>query len=109
MSPFQFGRIFREAVNATIQGSVADLINKAMIDLYLCWVNKNVLYDAYANCGKAKIISQTHDDLILEVREDFLNEAIADVKRSIREAINLKVPIKMQLGCGLNWLEAKNV
>ena len=92
----QAGR--RIALNTPIQGTAADLIKKAMRDI---WeeINNNQL--------SSKIILQVHDELVFEVpdAEQKLLEQI--VKNKMENAMPLKVPLKVHLGWGVNWAEAK--
>lgn len=92
----QAGR--RIALNTPIQGTAADLMKKAMRDI---WeeIRKNKL--------KSKVILQVHDELVFEVPgvEQKLMEQIA--KEKMEKVLPLKVPLKVHLGWGVNWAEAK--
>ncbi|MCD6518151.1 MAG: DNA polymerase I [Candidatus Aminicenantes bacterium] len=88
----------RIALNTPIQGTAADLMKKAMRDI---WeeIKKNNL--------NSKIILQVHDELVFEVpdAEQKLMEQIA--KEKMEKVLPLKVPLKVHLGWGVNWAEAK--
>ena len=96
----------RAASNSPDQGSVADVIKIAMRNLIKEWKERGVLFDWYTGEGKAKLVSQIHDELIVELRDDFKEEGAADVKRCMENAVKLRVPMKVDGGFGKNWLEA---
>ena len=87
----------RAAINAPMQGTAADIIKRAMIEVD-AWLQRE---DA-----PARLIMQVHDELVFEVRQD----AVEDVKGPIAErmigAAELKVPLRIELGTGANWDEA---
>jgi DNA polymerase-1 len=87
----------RSAINAPMQGTAADIIKRAMISVDE-WCQ-------HADCA-AKLIMQVHDELVLEVREDFLEQAAAEVSARMSAAAKLTVPLKVDVGSGLNWDEA---
>jgi len=86
----------REAVNTPIQGSAADLIKVAMISI------DNTLK---TNRLHGKIILQIHDELLLEVPQEELEETEQIVKSCMEGAFKLKVPIKVNISTGYNWKE----
>jgi len=88
----------RTALNAPIQGSAADILKKAMIDLYQYIKNNNL---------KSKILLQVHDELILEVPNDELELMKQIVPKMMSEAIKLKVELKTSCDVGKNWYELK--
>ncbi len=92
----QAGR--RIALNTPIQGTAADLIKKAMIDVW---------EELRLNSLKSKMLLQVHDELVFEVPDD--EQAIMDklVKKKMEEVFPLEVPLKVHLGWGINWAEAK--
>ncbi|MFP4081310.1 MAG: DNA polymerase I [Candidatus Aminicenantes bacterium] len=92
----QVGR--RIALNTPIQGTAADLIKKAMIDIWR-ELQKNNL--------KSKMILQVHDELVFEVPDEERDELEAMVKEKMEGVFPLKVPLKVHLGWGINWAEAK--
>ncbi len=87
----------RTAINTPIQGSAADMIKLAMIRVF----------ERLRRFGSsAKMIIQVHDELVFEVEEDILDEVKRVVKDEMEGAMELKVPIVVDLGVGRNWLEA---
>jgi DNA polymerase-1 len=88
----------RAAVNTTIQGTAADLIKKAMIDIH-----------GRLAAGKlaARMIIQVHDELVLEVPEQEIKKVAALVKDAMEGVHALDVPLTVDLAWGPNWLEAK--
>jgi DNA polymerase-1 len=87
----------RAAINAPMQGTAADIIKRAMIAV-----------DAW--CGAAdrgaRLIMQVHDELVLEVRAERVDEVAALVRERMMAAAALRVPLKVDVGTGLNWDEA---
>jgi len=86
------------AVNTPVQGSAADIIKRAMIDL------ERRLSAAPALHGR--MILQVHDELLLEVPERELAETTELVRDCMENAMTLAVPLKVDFGHGANWLEA---
>ena len=87
----------RAAINAPMQGTAADLIKLAMIDVQ-SWIEKEKL--------RTLLVMQVHDELVLEVPQDelhYVKEKLHDLMCHIAE---LKVPLEMGLGEGGNWDEA---
>ena len=85
------------AVNTPVQGSAADIIKKAMIDLE---------GRLEASPLQAQMLLQVHDELVLEVPERELEETIAVVRGAMEGAVELGVPLQVDFGHGANWLEA---
>jgi DNA polymerase-1 len=92
----QAGR--RIALNTPIQGSAADLMKKAMIDIW-CEIKRRKL--------KSKMILQVHDELVFEVPDEEKDELETLVKKRMENAFPLKAPLKVHLSWGVNWAEAK--
>ncbi|MBI2446345.1 MAG: DNA polymerase I [Parcubacteria group bacterium] len=90
----------RIAVNMPIQGLEADIIKKAMIEIDN-WIDKNKHND------NIKMILQVHDELLFEVKEDFIKEAAAKIVELMESVIKLKVPITAEAKIGDNWGELK--
>ncbi len=87
----------RQAINAPMQGTAADLIKLAMI----------AVQDALDRQGRAcRMIMQVHDELVLEVPEAELDWARAEVPRLMAGVARLNVPLLAEVGVGLNWEEA---
>jgi DNA polymerase-1 len=87
----------RAAINAPIQGSAADLIKIAMINIQRLIDEKKL---------RSKMILQVHDELVFEVPEEELEVMKGLVKTRMEEVVRLKVPVKVQIKAGKNWLEA---
>jgi DNA polymerase-1 len=87
----------RNAVNAPVQGSAADIIKVAMINIYEAMEEKNL---------KSKMLLQVHDELIFDAHKDELDELKALVKDKMENAFKLDVPLDVDMGTGQNWLEA---
>lgn len=87
----------RNAVNAPIQGSAADIIKIAMINIY------NKLQDGNY---KSKMLLQVHDELVFDVYKSELATIKALVKNEMENAFTMEVPLDVELDTGLNWLEA---
>ena len=87
----------RLAINAPMQGSAADIIKKAMIDI-----------DAWLAAGEldAQMIMQVHDELVFEVAESDVDGLIEGVTKRMETAIPLIVPLPVAIGQGSNWDEA---
>ncbi len=88
----------RAAANAPIQGSSADIIKVAMVQLQEMLKLANL---------PANLLLQVHDELVLEVDPNFLTEVKALVIRTMQQAFSLDVPLVVDIGVGNNWMEAK--
>lgn len=84
----------RAAINAPMQGSAADIIKLAMIDVD-GWLMESGI--------DAKMIMQVHDELVLEVREDLVPKVMAIVDEKMSSAADLDVPLVVESGMGDNW------
>ena len=91
------GAAERNAVNAPIQGSAADIIKIAMINIY------NKLQEGNY---KTKMLLQVHDELVFDVFKPELNTIKTLVKTEMENAYKLEVPLDVDLDIGDNWLEA---
>jgi DNA polymerase-1 len=87
----------RNAINAPIQGSAADMIKIAMI---------NIHRDVKRLGLKSKMILQVHDELLFEAHSSERDRLKELVEEKMLNAISLKVPLEVQVGFGDNWLEA---
>jgi DNA polymerase-1 len=87
----------RNAINAPIQGSAADIIKIAMINIHR-WINKEKL--------KSKMTMQVHDELCFDVHKDEVEIVKANIVNLMKYAVHLEVPMEVEVGVGLNWLEA---
>ena len=88
----------RLAMNTPIQGSAADIIKIAMINVYNELKEKNL---------KSKMILQIHDELIIEVHKAEVEEVRKILVKEMEEAIELKVPLKVDFHTGHNWYDLK--
>ena len=88
----------RIAMNTPIQGTAADIIKKAMNDVYYGLKEKGL---------KSKLILQVHDELIIDTYLPELEEVKALVKDKMENAIKLDVPLLVDIGVGPNWYDAK--
>ncbi|WP_452223934.1 DNA polymerase I [Lacinutrix chionoecetis] len=91
------GAAERNAVNAPIQGSAADIIKLAMINIY----NK-LEKDHY----KTKMLLQVHDELVFDVYKPELEDMKALIKTEMENAFKMDVPLDVEVGVGADWLEA---
>ena len=87
----------RSAINAPMQGTAADIIKRAMI-LVDAWCQERP--------GHARLIMQVHDELVLEVRAEHLEQARRAVRERMNAAAALQVPLRVEIGAGANWDEA---
>ncbi len=87
----------RTAINAPMQGTAADIIKRAMIEM------DRVLQTTGMN---VRMIMQVHDELVFEVAEDILQESVDIIKNSMAGAAELAVPLVVDVGVGDNWDEA---
>jgi len=92
----QAGR--RIALNTPIQGSAADLMKKAMIDIWREMKKRGL---------QSKMILQVHDELVFEVPDKEKDEVEILVKERMENVFRLKAPLKVHLSWGVNWAEAK--
>jgi DNA polymerase I len=90
----------RAAVNMPIQGSAADILKKAMIDVHAA-------LPAIAG-GRARMILTVHDELLFEAPADAADETAAAVRELMESAVTLSVPVTVDVGIGENWKEAKS-
>lgn len=91
------GAAERNAVNAPIQGSAADIIKMAMINIHKKLKEKGL---------KSKMLLQVHDELVFDVFKPELEELKSLIKHEMENAYKLIVPLDVDLGVGNNWLEA---
>jgi len=91
------GSAERNAINAPIQGSAADMIKIAMVNIHHELIRRNL---------KTRMLLQVHDELVFELYEPEEKEVCALVEEKMKTAISLEVPIVVELGIGENWLEA---
>ena len=87
----------RTAINAPMQGTAADIIKRAMIEVD-SWLQESGL--------DARVVMQVHDELVLEVREDLVDQVSAGLCERMSAAASLDVPLLVETGVGSNWDEA---
>ncbi len=87
----------RNAVNAPIQGSAADIIKIAMINIYNKLTSEN---------WKSKMLLQVHDELVFDVHNSELEKIQPMIKHEMENAFKMDVPLEVEIGLGKNWLEA---
>ena len=87
----------RNAINAPIQGSAADIIKIAMINVQQAMEQREM---------KSKMLLQVHDELVFDMHNSESSELKTLVKEKMVQAVSLQVPLIVDIGEGLNWLEA---
>ncbi len=87
----------RAAINAPMQGTAADIIKRAMIDIH-GWLE--------VHAARALMVLQVHDELVFEVDADFVETLLAEVTARMCRAADLRVPLVVDSGVGANWEEA---
>ncbi len=87
----------RSAINAPMQGTAADIIKRAMIDV-----------DAWIRAARvpARLIMQVHDELVLEVADHAVAEVTRELRERMAQGAQLRVPLKVDIGAGANWDQA---
>ena len=91
------GAAERNAVNAPIQGSAADIIKIAMINIHKKFKE--------LNC-KSKMLLQVHDELVFDIHNDELENMKKLIQDEMQNAYKMEVPLDVEVGVGMNWLEA---
>ncbi len=87
----------RNAINAPIQGSAADIVKKAMIDVQQEMDKREM---------QSRMLLQVHDELVFDMHKSESEELKSLVKQKMEQAVTLKVPLTVDIGEGINWLEA---
>jgi DNA polymerase-1 len=87
----------RSAINAPMQGTAADIIKRAMLDVDR-WIRRERV--------AARLIMQVHDELVLEVEASAAESAARTLTAIMEKAADLAVPLKVEAGIGSNWDEA---
>lgn len=85
----------RQAINMPIQGTAADMIKLAMIEIYREIKDKPI-----------RMLLQVHDELVFEARSDYLDQAKEIISDKMKNAIKLSIPVEVEIGIGNNWYEA---
>ena len=91
------GAAERNAVNAPIQGSAADIIKIAMINIFKRFEKEGF---------KSKMLLQVHDELVFDAHKDELEIIKPIIKYEMEHAFEMVVPLDVEIGIGENWLEA---
>ncbi len=92
----------REAVNMPIQGTAADVLKRAMIDVHAALAARNAGRDR-----PTRMILTVHDELVFEAPEDEAEDVAALVRNVMEGAFALNVPLTVDVGIGENWKMAK--
>ena len=87
----------REAVNTLFQGSAADLIKLSMIKIY----------QKYKNNDKMRLLLQIHDELIFEIKDEFVNDFTEEIRQIMENIYPLNIPLKVSVAIGNSWQELK--
>jgi DNA polymerase-1 len=90
----------RMAINAPIQGSAADIIKLAMIELYRVLKEKGL---------RSKLVLQVHDELVLDCPQEEMEQICEIVRRTMSQAFPLSVPLKVELKRGADWFEMEKI
>ena len=88
----------RAAINAPMQGTAADIIKKAMLAVSQ-WIDT-------LPQGQIRMVMQVHDELVFEIKEEFIETYTAKITELMENAVTLKVPLVVECGVGENWDEA---
>jgi DNA polymerase-1 len=93
-------RQLREAINAPIQGTAADIMKLAMLDVFEALASSNL---------DARMLLQVHDELVLECPKEQLEDTARLVMDKMSQAFALKVPLKTDARAGVNWGKMESV
>ncbi|AWB66568.1 DNA polymerase I [Saccharobesus litoralis] len=88
----------RAAINAPMQGTAADIIKLAMINMAKALAEQNP--------NDIRMLMQVHDELVFEVKESFVETASSLIKQTMEQAMSLDVPLVVEVGVGDNWQQA---
>jgi len=88
----------RMALNTPIQGTSADIMKLAMIEVYKKLKENNL---------ESKMILQIHDEIIIDAKKEELNKLKVIIKDAMENIVKLSVPLKVEISTGINWYEAK--
>ena len=90
--------IERAAINAPMQGSAAEIIKMAMIKIAK-WIDEQP-------AGSIKMLLQVHDELIFEIKDEFVEKYSKIISEIMSSVIKLDIPLEVSVGIGKNWSEA---
>lgn len=103
--PFMRAAAERMAINAPIQGTEADIIKLAMIEIHKFLSQKNLLNDA-------RLLLQVHDELVYEIKDNIVKSVALEIQKIMQDVINIKkiynVPITTNISVGDNWGEMRS-
>ena len=88
----------RAAINAPMQGTAADIIKRAMIDVD-AWLQE-------PDAPQVTMIMQVHDELVFEIHEQDVEKASAKIRQLMENSMKLDVPLRVDIGVGDNWDQA---
>ncbi len=88
----------RMAINSVVQGSAADLIKIAMVNVYRRMKKEN---------SRSKLLLQVHDELVFETPAEIAEQEAQWIREEMTNAMNLKAPLKVEINWGKNWQEGK--
>jgi DNA polymerase-1 len=91
-------KLRRVVLNTPVQGSAADIFKLAMVKVFNGFIKRSL---------KSTIILQIHDELLVECPQNEVKEAVLVLRESMENVLKLSVPLKVEIGGGKNWLEAK--
>jgi len=91
------GNAERTAINTPIQGSAADIIKLAMINIHQRLINEKL---------QSRMILQVHDELVFNVPAEEKDVLMNIVREEMTSALQLDVPLEVEIGCGTNWFDA---
>ncbi len=91
-------RAEREAINMPIQGTASDIVKIAMLKVDEALKRENL---------RARMVMQIHDELLVEAPADETERVAALLKREMESAVELDVPLEVEVGIGDNWMDAK--
>jgi DNA polymerase-1 len=92
------GRAEREAINMPIQGTSSDIVKIAMLHVDEALRRENL---------RARMIMQVHDELLIEAPVDEVESVTTLLRREMERAVELDVPLEVEIGAGDNWMDAK--
>ncbi len=98
LNSIQKKAIERAAINAPMQGSAAEIIKRAMIEID-DWLDT-------VSSDNIKLILQVHDELVFEVREEFAEEYSKIISKLMTNTAKLRIPLEVSIGIGKNWSDA---
>ncbi|MFN7138333.1 MAG: DNA polymerase I [Limisphaerales bacterium] len=87
----------RNAINAPIQGTAADMIKLAMVNIHRAFTARGF---------RSRMLLQVHDELVFDLHRAERDEASAIIIEKMKNALQLSVPVEVEVGTGANWLEA---